>query len=287
MNKEDEDTEKDAVGTQNDARLERLSQIADKADEEKSKEQGQEPEEEESEESDESPSPDKGDEREELADDDDETTPQVGEKPKTFKLKLNGVEVEKTEEEVLALAQKVGAADLYLSEAAKAYKASQAPKEPEPRVEEDDLALARAIQMGSEEEAVNAIRKMRERPSFKQDDLTRIVDERLTFQDAATRFKAKYPEVLADPDLVQLAAVKDQQMLADGDSRSYWERFDDIGQQLQKKFGKTSFTDKQARKATVTPIRQASSRAVDSGDQEPDDNPASVIANMAKARGQR
>ena len=119
----------------------------------------------------------------------------IAEPPATkHKLKVNGRELELTTEELITRAQKVEAADQYLQEASQAFKAAKQPEpkapEAQPSAEEDDAALARAIQTGTEEEARNAIKKLRASPSqaVSQDDLLRMVDQRLAFQDAARRF---------------------------------------------------------------------------------------------------
>lgn len=301
------------VGTQNDARLKLYDSIADNAEEarqdevngvEDTRDPSQKTSiapvrsmgtvldvEDEEEEQNPSVSPDSEEERAEVADDDDPDTDQVDKtktEPRMITRKVNGKDVTLTEEQWLDRATKVEAADQYLAEASKVYKASQpSVKDTEAEVEEDDLALARAIQMGSEEEAVNAIRKLKPRPSSR-DDLARIVDERLTFQKAYGSYRDKYKELFADPLLEHLVTVEDDKLVNANFVGTYEERWDKAAQAVLEWKGKLAgapaVTDKILRKATVTPIRSASSRAVDSGDQEPDDNPTSVIEQMAASR---
>lgn len=273
------------VGTQNEDRLKLYDSISDKVELARAEDF--------EEVKDEQTSPDAtedGAEREDPLEDDDESeeTDEAKEQPRLITRKVNGKDVTLTEEQWLERASKVEAADQYLAEASRVYRQASEPpkKDAQENISEEDVALARAIQMGSEEEAVNAIRKLKSNPSIKPDDLTRIVDERLTFQDAANRFREKFPDIVSDQDLLDMVLLKDQKLIESGDRRGYWERYDEIGNDVRKKYGKSTFSEKQARKATVTPIRPAAVRAVDGADQEPDDSPSAVIASMAKARGQ-
>lgn len=295
------------VGTENDARLKLYDSIADRVEENRAADMADigepevEDEDQDEHETDSTPSPDQETERAEPADVDDPDADQVDKsasapvEAKKHRLKVNGKELEFTEQELIERASKVEAADQYLAEAAKVYKQAKQTVQPSqdaaPKVEEDDLALARAIQMGSEEEAVNAIRKLRKSPSFNQDDLAKLVDERLTFQNAANQFKSKYSEIVKDPYLMDLVLREDERLIKEGDQRSYLERYDAIGEAITKWVGgfkaSTVKADKQARKESVTAIKPASVRAQAAPDEEPDDSPQSVIATMAKARGQR
>ena len=155
--------------------------------------------------------------------------------PQMVKLKVNGVEVEVTLEEALARAQKVTSADQYLAEAARTRNELATQKQAAPteeQVAEDDLALARAIQMGSEEEAVAAIRKMKA-PTLSQDVLARTVDERLTFNEAISKFRRDFKDIFEDPFLNKMAMEKDAELIKNGDPRSYGERYAAIGNEIR------------------------------------------------------
>jgi hypothetical protein len=79
---------------------------------------------------------------------------------------VNGKQVTKTLEQWLATATKVEAADAYLAQAKQSARTEQpAPPSPEDVArlrDEEDLRIARAIQMGTEEEALAGIRALRQ-----------------------------------------------------------------------------------------------------------------------------
>lgn len=230
---------------------------------------------------------------------DPEPAPQV----RMITRKINGRDVTLSEEEWFARASKVEAADRYLAEAAqlrneqlrKAQTTQQRAPEPEPTVD-DDLAIARAIQMGTEEEAVAALRTLRQpRPSITQDDVARTIDERLTFNEAITKYRTEFADVVNDPVLNQMALDADRRLIAQGDNRPYMERYTEIGNSIRtwannlaakRNPPPPAAETKLQRKAAAAPApKAASQKTVSSVEEEADESPASVIASIAKARG--
>lgn len=238
-------------------------------------------------------------------------------KNEKYKLKVNGQEVELTFEELVQRAQKVEAADRYLAEAARirsdALNGNQQQEQSLSKqddfnqgVDEDDLALARAIQMGDEEEAVAAIRKLRSTgPSA--DDLAKTVDERLTFRDAFSRFQDEYKDIVSNPHLNKLAIDRDVELVRAGDTRSYWERYQSIGEEIRgvvKNIAETSgyakpteedkakqesqknMQNRQERKegARSAPT-SAGAKTSNTQADEKEETVSDVISNMAKSRG--
>ncbi len=219
--------------------------------------------------------------------------------------KINGRDVTLSEDEWFARAMKVEAADRYLAEAAQLrneqLRKVQVPPQRDPEPEssvEDDLAIARAIQMGTEEEAVAALRTLRNaRPSITQDDVARTIDDRLTFNEAITRYRTEFKDVVSDPVLNQMALDADKRLLAQGDTRPYIERYTEIGNSIRKwasdlvaqrapKAATPPADTKLVRKAAAAPApKAASQKTVSSVEEEADESMSSVIANMAKARG--
>jgi len=304
----------DSVGTGNDARIALLNQIADSAD------VGRE---------------------DELADvhDDDTTTPFKANKDltveddepapepeaataepdpepvsKTLKLKVNGKEVELTEQQAIERLQKIEAADEYLRQAAEVKKAATklvgppvpvtpSPEELQRRADEEDRALVRAIQMGTEEEAAAALRKLREqssaRPSLSRDDVSRTIDDRLAFNTAIDQFSKDYKDVWTDPVLKKLALDRDTALLAEGDDRPYLERYTAIGSEIrswkESLVGASrkeeplvaDLSEKEARKASApkVPVAASAKTKPPAQEEEVDDSPTSVIQAMAKQRG--
>lgn len=221
--------------------------------------------------------------------------------------KINGRDVTLSEEEWFVRASKVEAADRYLAEAAairnEQLKKAQAPqkRDPEPQPSaEDDLAIARAIQLGTEEEAVAALRTLRNtRPSLTQDDVARTIDERLTFKEAIDQYKKDFSDVVSDPVLNQMALDADKRLLAQGDTRPYLERYNEIGTSIRK-WAETLVAQrapksptppapvetKLSRKAAAAPApKAASQKTASSVEEDADESVSSIIAGMAKARG--
>lgn len=211
------------------------------------------------------------------------------------KIKVNGKEKELTTEELIAVAQKVEAADDYLKQAAQLYRAPKEPA-PEPKApasaEEDDAALARAIQTGTEQEAVEAIKKLRARPSgLSADDVLRTVNTQLAITEANRKFETEYADIAKDPNLVALVTVEMQKRIQQRDPRSYQENLMEVAESV--KNWKASFVpasaqvqEKQARKATVTVIPTAAARAAGKTEEKPETD-AEVIAAMARQRQAR
>ncbi len=222
-----------------------------------------------------------------------------------YKITVNGVTKEVDEDWLVQTAQKVDSADDYLREAARLNQDARTLKTPQPEVkdeEPDEVQLARAIQMGTEEEAVAAIRKLRSPTGPSNDDLARTIDERLTFQKAVDWFKDEYKDIVSDPVLNALAVQQDNMMRAQGDKRPYGERFQVIGEGIREWLkGKTptvetpvtepetkvqNTADKKARKAAAPQVPKPAANKV--AHPEEDDEEESIqdtIANMAKTRG--
>ena len=314
----------EAIGTQNNARLALMNQIGDNLDEARAEEliefdeDGQVtqfvPHEHDE---DLTPSDDGGVTQEELdrmeqeassdGDSEEGEQQQAASEPK-FKIKVNGSELELSESELIERAQKVAAADTYLATAAKIKRdaeetarrntKTQETSEEEPDSSRIDMReLARAIQMGTEEEAIEALAKLQSRPSVTADDMTRTVDERLAFKEAAKRFESEFGDVLKDPKLKQMVIDEDLRLLKAGDTREYYERFANIGAQVRtwrdslvKEFApKPPVVDpeKQTRKAAAKTVPKAASRKSPAPvvEDDRDESASSVIASMAKSRG--
>jgi len=210
------------------------------------------------------------------------------------KIKVNGRELDLSYEELVQRAQKVESADEYLRHASESVKnatklALSAQDEPK-QMDDDDLALARAIQMGSEDEAVQAIRKIKSRPSeVTPDAVARVVDERLSFQRAAEWFNNEYKELLADPNLKKLVLDRDAELAQLEPNTAYMDRLKRVGDEIRGWNGQRASTpkvDKAARKAQMASVPSGAARQNTGATEESDDSPESVIAMMAKSRGQ-
>ena len=309
--------EGETVGTQNDARLAMLNQINDSIDESRadelveiddagqvtqfvhSTEEGEPP----------VPSDDNGTTETELERMADEANAEPPITVPKFKIKVNGKELELTQDELIERAQKVEAADAYLAEAARIRQQAKESNQPKPPPKEDveanDLEerrkLARAIQMGTEEEAIEAIAKLQSRgPSVTADDMARTVDERLNFKEAASKFESEFKDIMSDPVLRKMVLDKDLEALRAGDKRDYYTRYVDIGtevrnwkENLLKSAApppappKSPTQEKLDRKSSAAPVpKVANAKTVAPVEEdEAEETPSAVIANMAKSRG--
>lgn len=285
----------EVVGTENDARLALFNSIADNADRERAEELAD--------------INDDGSLTEfvapaaenvdvEVAEPVVEVAPVEAQAPTRHKLKVNGRELELSFEEIMARAQKVESADQYLAEAARLRRELAPPPSNTdvhvpPNGVEDDLALVRAIQIGTEEEALQAIRKLKSNgPS--QDDLARTVDERITFKEAIHNFNTEFSDIVGDPYLKKLALDTDAQLIANGDRRPYAERYAEIGNNLREWVRSKApapqevapVVDKESRKAAVSAApKVASAKTASSLQEEKEDSVADTIASIARARG--
>lgn len=236
-----------------------------------------------------------------------ETPPAPEPEAKKFKLKVDGEELEVTEEELIARAQKVSAADKYLAEAAAARRAATQPEPPRGPTQEElqrlqddeDLKLVRAIQMGTETEAAAALRKIREaasaaRPSISPDDVARTIDQRLAFNEAINRFRTDYSDIVGDPYLNKMAQDMDVQLIEAGDRRDYGDRYAEIGKKIRawkdslspRQEAKT-LQEKEDRKASApkAPISASAKTRAPEAEDDGEDDPREVISSMRKHRG--
>ena len=296
-----ESTSEEAIGSGNDARLALLSTIADQTDADRAEELAN-VNDDGSTEPFAAPAPESEPVAEQTAAPSEEEEGAPAEK--RYRIKVNGKELELSESELIARAQKIEAADDYLRQAAEARRKLEQLAQPETdsrelqrRQDEEDRALVRAIQAGSEDEAASALRKLREqvsaRPSLNPDDVSRTVDERLEFNKAIEKFRTEYSDIENDPYLRKLALDRDAELLQAGDRRSYWERYDEIGKSLRSwKTGlvskeQSSLKEKETRKAAAPKVPSTASAKTKPPVQadDEDESPSAVIAAMSKTRG--
>ena len=169
--------------------------------------------------------------------------------------------------------------------------------------------MVRAIQMGTEEEALTALDKLismsaRNQPAV---DVGREVSERLRFEKAAEWFQTEYPDVVGDPQLMQMMLDKDAELVSSGDRREYKDRYADVGNEIRGwvtklKGGAQAQTPsqpleqqspaagtKEERKASAASkaapkVANTKAHIKVEGDEAPESH-SEVIAAMAKARG--
>lgn len=247
----------------------------------------------------------------EASEEDDDAEPVEEEPIVKHKIKVNGKEIELTTQELIERAQKVEAADDYLAQAAKKLRdtddipASQelSKEDAAEKALENKRRFVRAIQVGSEEEAMAALDQLASEnnpSSIKEDDVSRIVEQRMAFNDAYTKFQQEYPEIVNDPILWGVAVQIDAELTNAGDTSTYWDRYQKIGNQIRTwkdsiVKSSTEKSEKQTAKAAEKQQRKASTSAVPKGagakapqavdEEDKEESPSEIIANMAKSRG--
>ena len=231
--------------------------------------------------------------------------------------KVNGKDVTLPLEDWLIRAQKVEAADEYLQDAARQRKeALRQEPQPAPVVPKgpstEELAaqqlaerrqLARAIQMGTEEEAVAALEKLQnmgKTPTLTVEDVGRVADERLRFNTALAWFADEYKDLTGNPQLYNMVIEREAALVRGGDARPYVERYKEVGDEVRTWRDEliesakpsvsapppSSLDAKRAAKAAAPKAPSvASTKAAPVQQEEEDDSASSVIAAMAKARG--
>lgn len=211
-------------------------------------------------------------------------------------LKVNGRDVTKKRSVWLTDAAKVESADQYLQaskDAARiALKGEPSKLDVQPEKSKDLRALARAIQVGTEDEAEQALRQLVEGQPSATPDVAQLVDQRLSLRDEKAKFDAEYADVLSDPNLRSLVLTNDEKLAKDEPELPFpqrWRKAGEAVREWKKGLAPTSsapLVDKAARKAEVAPVPTAAGRQAPKQDDEGTDDPQAVIAEMAKKRGQ-
>jgi len=224
------------------------------------------------------------------------------------KIKVDGREQEVPESKILEegrrAMQKEVAADKRLQEATELLRQAKeqfgqmaqpsAPKQTRDLSRMDDLELARRIQMGTEDEAAEAVAVMRDRETVSPDNVASMVESRVLAKLKFEEVRNEYSDVLDDHYLQQLAVMEDQRMIAEGDSRMPHERLPDIAKTLRewrgpKSTGKVVVGDLEQRrsaKAAAASIPSAHGKKSAAQSEQKPQTREQIIEEMRKARGQ-
>ena len=225
-----------------------------------------------------------------------EVVEEVTPAPSRHKIKVNGKELDLSYEELVARAQKIEAADDYLRSAKEIADAIKSQPSTQDAVEEDvdDIELVRAIQMGTEEEAAAALRKLRQptQPSINQDELFQAFEAKQQLNRASEKFASEFSDVMGDPYLRKLAFEEDARLVAANDTRPIDERFKAVGNTIRtwrdSLTKSTQSDEKLQRKLNVKPVPKAAGRQVQEVEQEErEETRSEMVARMMKSRGQQ
>jgi hypothetical protein len=155
--------------------------------------------------------------------------------------------------------QKETAADLRLASASRLEQQarerfSQPPQgaefakpqqQPQEQAQEDDAALAHAIQFGTEDQAKGAIAKLRNAgrdtspqavQGLVQQNIMQMVPEVMKFQDANSWVRNEYKEIFADPMLEQQFMLSENARRQNGDARPHRDLYKELADTMVTKF---------------------------------------------------
>ena len=207
--------------------------------------------------------------------------------------------------------QKETAADMRLAAAAELERQArermnqlQPPpqKDAAPEVNDDDAALAKAIQFGSEEEAKAAIARLRntsrantqqELRQFVQGSLASDIPQHLEFYEATRWVKDEYKQLFSDPDMAQVFMNKEVAARRSGDQRPFKELYKDIADDLSDKFHlkgtteelKAQSQDRIIRKAQAPKIAQSAAGRTSAPQEKKQATVADYVQRQRELRG--
>lgn len=236
----------------------------------------------------------------------------VAPEPVKFRVKVDGVEKDVDQEELIRTYQKNAAADHRLEEATRILREAQlaaqtaavSQPEPEPQAPVTDLrqeaaAVLAKMYDGDQDAAAEALanllnkQKGGDRPTqpvvqtVDEAQLTERVLEQIAFNQAFEKVKTDYPEILASPRLEALAVMEIEQRIATGEPRS--QAMLTVCGEIYKEFGKgrpqpdeKPVSIREQNKARLDTVPTASAAAVAPKAETQD--VSSVIAQMAARR---
>lgn len=201
------------------------------------------------------------------------------ERPAAVKVKVDGNELEVSQEELIRAYQKNSAADRRLEEAARILRqaeelAQQRVAEPEATTHSGDTPedlkskaadVLSKLYDGDQEAATEALAQLiatakggdqpTQKPEPVQIDdaaLTERVLERIALNDAMSKVRTDYPDIINDPDLEMLAAIKVNRLVEQGTPRS--KAILEVSESMYKSLGK-------GRPTTATPSTRQENKA--------------------------
>ncbi len=224
--------------------------------------------------------------------------------------------------------QKESAADQRLEEATRLFKEAQtlhaklntteSPGTASPEKKAlnwDDLA--EKLQYGNKTDAAEAIQTIVEAtgrsheqvatqtqnlsPEQVDQYVSKAVVERMAFQTAMDRFQQPpdqggYADLWSEPVLRNLVIQKEAELREKGDTRPYWEVFQEAGNSIREwtkklagptQTGGADFNQKREQKRTITVVEGAGAKATSQKEAPKPETPQDVINRMRQARGQR
>lgn len=223
------------------------------------------------------------------------------------KIKVDGQEIEVTDSELIEAGirakQKIETGDRRLEEATRILNEAKQHRETlgDPSKKDgpgagemDTRAIAHAIQYGSEEEASEALKKLKTadgKPGLTAEQVVYLADERTAFQAAKQWYQNDAKDVATDPNLHQLFLTKENQKRQAGDSRPYLELYGEIVKEIRDWVGtkapkKDPLQEKRDRKAATPPHPTSAALRTPAPQETKPPSPSQVVADMRRQRGQ-
>jgi hypothetical protein len=201
------------------------------------------------------------------------------EKPQLVKIKVDGEEREVPLDQIIEAGkrtlQKETATEQRLIEATRLLREAEQRAKPQPSQDVAspqtpvvDSQILEAIRYGDDNQAAEALKQLTTQiaglvPTATPNDIRAIVAREVSAQEALTRFKTEYKDVIEDPYLAKLAVQLENENLMRGDTRSDYERFQEIGNKLREWRGTTQSTgleEKREKKASIHLVQPAAGR---------------------------
>lgn len=233
--------------------------------------------------------------------------------PRMIAVKVDGVEQQISQEDLVRNYQKNTAADRRLEEAARLLReAQQAPQPitPAPAVDDgalrDEVKSTLSVIYGGDEEAaaealVNLLAKVKggdqptqtPTPAINEEQLADKVLERMAINTAFVTLQTDYPDLISDPNLEQLTAMNIQQLVAAGTPPD--QAMLRAADSIYKSLGRTPVgrqtepvtkarSSRQENKERLDPVPTAAAIAATSKSPSESGNPSAVIAELAGRR---
>lgn len=210
-------------------------------------------------------------------------------------LTIDGAQVQVPRKDIEAAGirymQKDRTADQRLQEATELLTKAQQFRTPQPStdaVSAHEAELVRAIQVGEPEEAANALRALQQQSRVTPEELSLVVDARMSFSKGVEWLQNEASDVWNDARMRRQLVYEEQELRKNGDARPHLTIYKELVNDLRKWRGVSgkSFEEKREQKSqTVAEVPKANATQNLAKDDEDDDTQSTITA-LKKSRGQ-
>lgn len=209
---------------------------------------------------------------------------------------VNGKEKWQTLKQIRETAQKVESGDEYLRAAAESVRTSAGralSESDEPaKLAKEELRKTLSAAVLGDEQALDTLASVLARPSGLTPDDVKQIDQRLSLKTEVAQAEAEQQEVLSNPYLKRAFYSELAELRQEAPSTTILTAYRGIGKKLREAFPEkfkkpaVTLTDKETRKRSLPAPVVSAGRQVQEQEEEGEESVESVIAEMAKARGQ-